>query len=180
MVLEIVNQHQEDLAQAVIRELRPRAVGIQPNFDAQLPPAATLCWLPAVMAPVDELVNGLVSYVDQSPVPPQKLVVLTAAGICGDLTSEQEQQLYGKHYEDVIYAHQYAVKMIDELELPYTAVRVPEVIPEKTKAAVTAEGEPLAGLQVGRQQLASLLATAMTTDRYVNQSIGLGGQKNDN
>ena len=96
------------------------------------------------------------------------------------MRSEQEKQLYGKHYEDVIYANQYAVKMIDELELPYTAVRVPEVIPEKTKAAVTAEDEPLAGLQVGRQQLASLLATAMTTDRYVNQSIGLGGQKNDN
>lgn len=176
MVLEIVNQHQDELAQVLVKVLRPQAVGIQPTFDEQLPPAATLCWLPATLAPVDELVNGLVHYVDQADQSPAKVVMLTAAGICDDLTDEQAAQLYGNDFQDVVYAHQYAVKMIDELELPYTAVRVPQVVDNDVNVAVTAEGQHLGGLRVGRQQLASLLATVMTTDRYLNQSIGIGGK----
>lgn len=176
MVLEIVNQHQDDLAQALVKALQPQAVGIQPTFDSQLPPAATLCWLPATLAPVDELVNGLVHYVDQADQAPVKIVFLTAAGICDDLTDDQARQFYGSNFQDILYAHQYALKMIDELELPYTAVRAPQVVDEDTGLSVTAEGQPLSGLQIGRKQLADLLAMVMTTDRYLNQSIGVGGQ----
>lgn len=176
MVLEIVNQHQDELAHALAKALQPRAVGMQPTFDSQLPPAATLCWLPATLAPVDELVDGLVRYVDHSDQAPAKIIALTAAGICDDLTDDQAKQLYGNNFQDVLYAHQYAIKMIDELELPYTAVRVPKIVGDDVSAEVTTEGQPLAGLRVGQGQLASFLATVMTTDRYLNQSIGIGGK----
>lgn len=176
MVLEIVNQHQDELAHALVKALQPQAVGIQPTFDSQLPPAATLCWLPATLAPVDELVNGLVHYVDQTDQTPAKIIVLTAAGICEDLTDGQAQHLYGSNFQNVLYAHQYAVKMIDELELPYTAVRAPQIVGDDVNVKVTAEGKPLGGLRVGQDQLASFLATVMTTDRYLNQSIGIGGK----
>lgn len=171
----IVNQHQDQLTTALKNRLAPAPVAIYPQFAQQLPDQSVLCWLAPLQAPVDELVMGLVQLVDAGKAP-VKIVMLAAAGICDDVDQNGLQQLYGDDYDDLVLAHQYAVKMVDELKIPYTVIRVPQIIARPGTAVLTAENQPLASLAVSQDQLVTTLATAMTTDRLINQSVGLSNE----
>ncbi len=173
--LAIVNQHQDQLTAALKDRLAPAPVAVYPQFAHELPDHAILCWLAPLQAPVDELVMGLVQLVDAGKAP-AKIVMLAAAGICDDVDQAGLTQLYGDDYDNLVFAHQYAVKMVDELEIPYTVIRVPQIVDQPGKATLTAENQPLASLQVSQDQLVATLASAMTTDRLVNQSVGLSNE----
>lgn len=173
--LAIVNQHQDQLTAALKDRLAPAPVAVYPQFAHELPDHAILCWLAPLQAPVDELVMGLVQLVDAGKAP-AKIVMLAAAGICDDVDQAGLTQLYGDDYDNLVFAHQYAVKMVDELEIPYTIIRVPQIVDQPGKATLTAENQPLASLQVSQDQLVATLASAMTTDRLVNQSVGLSNE----
>ena len=173
--LAIVNQHEDQLTAALKKELAPAPVAIYPQFSRQLPLAATLCWLAPRKAPVDELVMGLVQLVDDGHAP-AKMVMLAAAGICNDVDEAGLRQLYGDDYQDLLFAHQYAVKMVDELEIPYTVIRVPRLTDVISPSVITPENQPVASLQLNRDQLVKTIARAMTTDQLVNQSIGLSNE----
>lgn len=173
--LAIVNQHQDQLTAALKDRLAPAPVAVYPQFAHELPDHAILCWLAPLQAPVDELVMGLVQLVDAGKAP-AKIVMLAAAGICDDVDQAGLTQLYGDDYDNLVFAHQYAVKMVDELEIPYTIIRVLQIVDQPGKATLTAENQPLASLQVSQDQLVATLASAMTTDRLVNQSVGLSNE----
>lgn len=173
--LAIVNQHQDQLTAALKDRLAPAPVAVYPQFAHELPDHAILCWLAPLQAPVDELVMGLVQLVDAGKAP-AKIVMLAAAGICDDVDQAGLTQLYGDDYDNLVFAHQYAVKMVDELEIPYTIIRVPQIVDQPGKATLTAENQPLASLQVSQDQLVATLASTMTTDRLVNQSVGLSNE----
>ncbi len=49
--------------------------------------------------------------------------MLSIAGTADDATNQQLQEWYGQQATQAVLAHQYAVKMIDEFELPYTIIR---------------------------------------------------------
>ncbi len=68
--------------------------------------------------------------------------------------------------------HLYAVKMIDELEHPYVIVRTPPVTGRGGN--VKGEGELIQQATVGQEETVALITTAVTTEQYVNQSVGLG------
>lgn len=173
--LAIVNQHQDQLTAALKDRLAPAPVAVYPQFAHELPDHAILCWLAPLQAPVDELVMGLVQLVDAGKAP-AKIVMLAAAGICDDVDQAGLTQLYGDDYDNLVFAHQYAVKMVDELEIPYTIIRVPQIVDQPGKATLTAENQPLASLQVSQDRLVATLASTMTTDRLVNQSVGLSNE----
>lgn len=173
--LAIVNQHEDQLAAALKKRLSPAPVATYPQFSRQLPDNEVLCWLAPRQAPVDELVMGLVQLVDAGK-EPRKIVMLAAAGICGDVDENGLKALYGEQYREVIFAHQYAVKMVDELEIPYTVIRVPRINQAKASSVVTPENQLLSSLQVSEGQLVDVLATAMQTDSLVNQSVGLSNE----
>lgn len=171
----IVNQHQDQLTAALKARMAPAPVAVYPQFAHELPDHAVLCWLAPLQAPVDELVMGLVQLVDAGKAP-TKIVMLAAAGICDDVDQAGLKQLYGDDYTDLVFAHQYAVKMVDELEIPYTVIRVPQITAQEGAAVLTAENQPLASLTVSQDQMVTTLTTAMTTDQLINQSVGLSNE----
>ena len=173
--LAIVNQHDDQLTASLKNELAPAPVAVYPQFSRQLPASSVLCWLAPRQAPVDELVMGLVQLVDAGRAP-SRIVMLAAAGICDDVAADGLRQLYGDGYQDLLFAHQYAVKMVDELEIPYTVIRVPRLTNLASPSMITPENQPLASLQLSRDQLVKTIARAMTTDQLVNQSIGLSNE----
>lgn len=178
--LAIVNQHQDELTVILKKQLAPTPVAIYPQFSPQLPDHPVLCWLAPRQAPVDELVMGLVKLVDSGK-SPSRIVMLAAAGICDDVDSTGLKSLDGDDYHQVIFAHQYAVKMVDELEIPYTVIRVPQIITRPaTGVVLTKENQPLRSLKVSQDYLAHTLAQAMTSDQFLNQSIGISNEVNDN
>ena len=81
----------------------------------------------------------------------------------------------------MIMAHQYAIKMIDEFEIPYTIVRIPPLTLTNTSVSVVDEGQPMTGDKLGINQLVLIFQTVLETNRYLNQSIGIvnseGGQQ---
>ena len=127
-----------------------------------------LCWLPTVNEYVDDEVQELAELIDHSLFLPSKIVMLSIAGTADDATNQQLQEWYGQQATQAVLAHQYAVKMIDEFELPYTIIRA---LPTSLK--VVREGEALEGKEIGLKQVAQIIEQAVTTDDFRNQSIGI-------
>lgn len=152
--------------------LLPDAV-VEPSFHFKLQSQDVLCWLPKPDDPVDQDVYDLVDLIDDSNVTPAKIVMLSIAGTADDATDGQLQKWYGKSALDMVLAHQYAIKMIDELEFPYVIVRALPIVPRETALKIIGEGQPLTGQAVGLAQAANVLKMALTTDQYRNQSVGI-------
>ena len=107
--------------------------------------------------------------------------MLSIPGTADDASLEQVEKWYGKDARSMIMMHQYAVKMIDEFEIPYTIVRIPPLMLTNTSVSVIGEGQPMTGNKLGINQLVSIFQTVLETNRYLNQSIGIvnsgGGQQ---
>lgn len=155
-----------------LHERLPEAI-VEPSFHFKLQSQDTLCWLPMANDPVDQDVYDLVDLIDDSHETPKKIVMLSIAGTADDAAKEQLESWYGKSALDTVLAHQYAIKMIDELEFPYVIVRSLPIVPRETALKIVDEGQPLTGQAVGLKQAAQVLKAALTTDRYYNQSIGI-------
>lgn len=158
-----------------LHELLPEAI-IEPSFHFKLQSQDALCWLPMPNDPVDQDVYDLVDLIDDSHEVPKKIVMLSIAGTADDATKVQLESWYGKPALDTVLAHQYAIKMIDELEFPYVIVRSLPIVPRETGLKIVDEGQPLTGQSVGLNQAAQVLKEALATDRYRNQSIGIENQ----
>ncbi|MGN1279952.1 MAG: NAD(P)H-binding protein, partial [Limosilactobacillus sp.] len=143
------------------------------NFDVELEAGDILCWLPQVNDPVDDEVQQLAALIDRSLFPPQKIVMLSIAGTADDADETQLKKWYGKRAMQAVWAHQYAIKMIDELELPYVVVRALPLGKGTGQIQVVDEGQPLAGENISEEQLATVLETALTTGKFDNHSIGV-------
>ncbi len=107
--------------------------------------------------------------------------MLSIPGTADDASLEQVEKWYGKDARSMIMAHQYAIKMIDEFEIPYTIVRIPPLTLTNTSVSVVDEGQPMTGDKLGINQLVLIFQTVLETNRYLNQSIGIvnseGGQQ---
>ncbi|MBB1079379.1 NAD(P)H-binding protein [Limosilactobacillus sp. STM2_1] len=143
------------------------------NFKIILQSGDVLCWLPTVTEDVDDEVQELAKLIDNSLFPPAKIVMLSIAGTADDATDEQLQAWYGKQAVQAVFAHQYAVKMIDEFELPYTIIRTLPIIDNDTNVKIVNEGSLLTGEGIGIEQVAQVIKRAVTTDDFRNQSIGI-------
>ena len=168
----VIVEHRQDRLSAEIMKVVDDAV-VATNFKQTLKAGDVLCWLPLPNEPVDDEVQDLVTMVDDNIFPPTKIVMLSIPGTADDADDQQIAKWFGSKGWSWVMAHQYAVKMIDELELPYTIVRVVPLTDQETTSIVVPEEQPLTGSQVGISQVAQVLKTALTTDRYRNQSIGV-------
>ncbi|MBB1062694.1 saccharopine dehydrogenase related protein [Limosilactobacillus fastidiosus] len=174
----LIDNRDDNLASKVIKKI-PDAI-VLTNFKVQLRSGDILCWLPKPNDYVDDEAQELAGLIDKSTFLPAKIVMLSIPGTADDASLEQVERWYGKSARALIMMHQYAVKMIDEFEIPYTIVRVPPLISTSTEIRITAEGEAMSGDKVGINQVVLLLQTVLKTNRYLNQSIGIinskGGQ----
>lgn len=173
----IVSRRHDRLSQLIMKKIYD-AVAVR-SFKLPFQQSDQLCWLPEIGAPVDEEVQELVAQIDQAVFAPKKIVMLSMVGTADDATPEQVQRWYGKGAQEYLWAHQYAIKMIDELELPYTIIRSLPLTAATGPAAITPEGQPVTGKGVGEEALAGVLKQALLTDRYRNQSIGIATKEED-
>lgn len=171
----VMIEHRHDRLASEIMKIADDAV-VATNFKVDLHAGDLLCWLPLPGEPVDDQVQDLVTLIDQSVFLPQKIVMLSIAGTADDADSEQVKTWFGQQGPQWVMAHQYAIKMIDELELPYTIIRTLPLTDATTQSRLVAEGQPMIGDQVGIDQLVHLLSQILLTDRYRNQSIGLAAE----
>ena len=167
----LIDQNHSDLGEKIARL---RHVNRQTTFPAQLPTGAVLGWLPDFTAP-DLGVTALVACVDRSTAVPTRIVLLSPAGTADDANIDQLISIYGESNYQFVMDAAYAVKMVDELEYPYTVVRTLPWVDENVTSQVINEGQPMTGTQVGKAALATLFYRALTTDSYLNQSVGLSG-----
>lgn len=119
----IVNQGAPALTAAVGANLP--AACVTTNFHGHLLLDQSIVWIPDPLSPVDQAVMDLVALVDRSAQQPAKLVMWSVPGTADDAEPAQVATWYGQQGPNLVQAHQYAIKMIDELELPYTIVRTP-------------------------------------------------------
>ena len=158
-----ISHRHDDLVPTIIKRV-PEAVALT-SFKFEIQRGDILCWLPTVNEYVDDEVQELAELIDHSLFLPSKIVMLSIAGTADDATNQQLQEWYGQQATQTVLAHQYAVKMIDEFELPYTI--------EETSLKVVSEGNPLEGKEIGLGQVAQIIEQAVTTDDFRNQSIGI-------
>lgn len=167
----LVSQRHDRLVSLIMKRV-PDAVAAT-NFDLELQAGDVLCWLPRENEFVDDEVQELATLIDRSLFPPAKIVMLSLAGTADDASEQQLRQWYGKQAMQFVFAYQYAIKMIDEFELPYTIIRSIPLSEKEIPTQTVTEGEPLTGEKVGINQVAQVIERAVTTDEFKNQSIGI-------
>ncbi|WP_323062475.1 NAD(P)H-binding protein [Limosilactobacillus reuteri] len=166
-----ISHRHDDLVPTIIKKV-PEAVALT-SFKLEIQRGDVLCWLPTVNEYVDDEVQELAELIDHSLFLPSKIVMLSIAGTADDATNQQLQEWYGQQATQAVLAHQYAVKMIDEFELPYTIIRALPITNEETSLKVVSEGRALEGKEIGLGQIAQIIEQAVTTDDFRNQSIGI-------
>lgn len=167
----LVGKRNDDLIKQV-QALLPTAI-YEPSFHFKLQAQDVICWLPMPSDLVDQDVYELVSLIDDTEIDPRKIVMLSIPGTADDATNDDLKRWYGKKAPEMALAHQYAIKMIDELEFPYVIIRALPIVSRETDLKIVSEGQQLTGEAVGEAQVAQVIKTALTTDQYRNQSIGL-------
>ncbi|WP_295728714.1 saccharopine dehydrogenase related protein [uncultured Limosilactobacillus sp.] len=167
----IINQGQDGLCQALSQQLDHCKV--LEEFPDSIDNLATLCWLPADHSRVDLSVEQLVHLLDQSPVTPAKIVMKSIVGTADDATDEQVKRWYGEKAQTLVLDHLYAIKMIDELEYPYTIVRTLPLTEHQINRSIIPEGQPFSGDQSNLDAVSRVIFQAIVTDDYRNQSIGI-------
>lgn len=166
-----ISHRHDDLVPTIIKKV-PEAVALT-SFKFEIQRGDVLCWLPTINEYVDDEVQELAELLDHSLFLPSKIVMLSIAGTADDATNQQLQEWYGQQATQAVLAHQYAIKMIDEFELPYTIIRALPITNDETPVRIVNEGEALNGKEIGLIQVAQLIERAVTTDDFRNQSIGI-------
>lgn len=167
----IVSRRHDQLAKMIMEKSYDAVVAT--NFKIEFQQGDQLCWLPLPGEAVDDEVQELATLIDQSVFLPTKIVMLAIAGSADDASPAQLTKWYGKNAVEDALAYQYAVKMIDEFEIPYTIIRALPLGDHGGPVKVIDEGEKMTDGQVGVQAAAEVILTALSSTKYRNQSIGI-------
>lgn len=143
------------------------------SFNFTIKQGDILCWLPLPNEPVDDEVQDLAALIDNSIFLPAKIVMLSIAGSADDAEEDQLKRWYGKQAVQDVLTHQYAIKMIDEFEIPYTIIRALPLTAEETSIQLLDEGQPMHGTAIGEQQAAATILRVLSSDKFNNHSIGI-------
>lgn len=163
----------QDLSAAILHKLNGHT---EVEITTDIDDADNIVWMPGLDS-ADNEVFDLVDQLDARDSAPERIIVLSIAGINDEVDQAKLIQWYGADYENLLLGQQYAVKMIDELELPYTIVRSAPQINETTRVEITHEGQNFSGNKIGVIELAEVISQISLTGAYLNESIGIGGDK---
>lgn len=171
----IVGNLQSALVQKTAAKL-PGAMVVD-HWNFRLGTGDILCWLPAVKDAVDRDVFQLTARLDQDPGKVSRVIAWSPAGTADDADVDQLAAWWGPNWRSVIGAYLYAVKMIDELEYPYTIIRSLPYSSTGARGQSFAEGQSLTGKMVNIDDVAQAVADACRDQSTVSQSIGIGLHK---
>ena len=100
-----------------------------------------------------------------------RFIFVTAAGVNGELI---DQRPLTAEQRELRWQQQYAIKIIDEAEIDYTIIRQsPLTSGQPLDVKVYPEGQPMPMGTVTAASVANVSVAAITTDQFVNESIGL-------
>ena len=141
--------------------------------QGQTEPSDIICWLPADNSRVDLAVGDLVALLDHSAAQPAKIIMKSIAGTADDASDQQLTSWYGENAQQMVMDHLYAIKMIDELEYPYTVIRTLPLVEQPIDRSVMKEGQQFSGKNSSLQITSQLMKKAIMTDEFQNQSVGI-------
>ena len=95
------------------------------------------------------------------------------AGTADDASDQQLTSWYGENAQQMVMDHLYAIKMIDELEYPYTVIRTLPLVEQPIDRSVMKEGQQFSGKNSSLQITSQLMKKAIMTDEFQNQSVGI-------
>ncbi|EKK21022.1 NAD(P)H-binding protein [Fructilactobacillus florum] len=109
-----------------------------------------------------------------------RIIMVATAGI----DQEVQGSLKYNEIDDVpeyLREQRYAVKVIDETEVPYTIFRPGDLVAGGTRPInLFAEGTQMPAGEVSYETMASLVMQAVVTDRFLNQSVGVVASSEEN
>ncbi|EEU30241.1 hypothetical protein HMPREF0501_00619 [Limosilactobacillus coleohominis 101-4-CHN] len=167
----IINQGQTELCRSLSQKLDHCL--ILDSFQWSLEPSDIICWLPADNSRVDLAVTDLVDLLDRSSVQPAKIIMKSIAGTADDASDQQLTSWYGENAQQMVMDHLYAIKMIDELEYPYTIIRSLPLVEQPIDRLVMNEGQQFSGKNSSLRATSQLMKKAIMTDEFQNQSVGI-------
>ena len=99
--------------------------------------------------------------------------MLSTAGIDNELTEEVTYPDVDNNKE-YLNQQRYAVKLVDEYEIPYTILRPVEIVDEQTgELDVIDEGISMQYGRVSADNVANTAVKVVEYQQFINQSIGL-------
>ena len=168
----IINQRKDRLADLVANQVKGQTTVVKEFANLTLK-GQRLLWLADVDSPVDSTVFDLVDAVDSAAQAPGRIVLWSPAGTADDADDNQVVAWWGPDGKNLVLNYLYAIKMVDELELPYSVVRTVPIGEGAPSGQVVSEGEPLRGNAVNPESVAHTLAAELATTGP-SHSLGLG------
>lgn len=122
---------------------------------------------------VDLQISAVIQALDRINPPLEQFIMLSTAGIDNELTEEVT-------YPDVdnireyLNQQRYAVKLVDEYEIPYTILRPVKIIDDLSgELDIIDEGISMQYGHVSADNVANTAAKVVEYGQFINQSIGL-------
>lgn len=122
---------------------------------------------------VDLVMESFFAAARQQQLQLEQVVMLSTAGIDNEVTGKLKYPNVSD-VSEYLREQRYAIKIIDEEEIPYTIIRPVNVINEKTGTPVLInEGKKVPVGNVSRETIADFIVQAIQTNQYQNKSIAL-------
>ncbi|UQS84778.1 SDR family oxidoreductase [Apilactobacillus apisilvae] len=122
---------------------------------------------------VDLAFEALFSALDEAKPPLKQFVMLSTAGIDNELVDDVTYENVDSKKE-YLNEQRYAVKLVDEYEIPYTILRPVKMTDEQHgKLSVIDEGQKMNYGKVSFDNVADVAYNVVEKQEFINQSIGL-------
>ncbi|KPN79465.1 NAD(P)-binding oxidoreductase [Apilactobacillus kunkeei] len=122
---------------------------------------------------VDLQIGAVIQALDRVNPPLDQFIMLSTAGIDNELTEEVTYPDVDNNKE-YLNQQRYAVKLVDEYEIPYTILRPVEIVDEQTgELDVIDEGISMQYGRVSADNVANTAVKVVEYQQFINQSIGL-------
>ncbi|MFD1125390.1 NAD(P)-binding oxidoreductase [Lentilactobacillus raoultii] len=170
----------------VVAELSPqlqeidglKVVQFQGNLQSAGDYAAALTgvdWLLAALGPLDVDLDfeALFDAIEETAPKIQHFIMLSYAGIDDELTGPTNYPEVPNRPE-FIKQQRYAVKLVDESEIPYSIIRMSALTDQgRSTYRLFNEGAVMPVGQVAAKNVADLVLTAFVNQERLNQSVGI-------
>lgn len=124
---------------------------------------------------MDEEFEEIIDQIEAGEIKANKIIFLATAGMDKEINPNwiEVQDL-----KELLLEVKYVAKLVDETELPYTILRPVEVSDEVQNVAlnIIPEGGKISVDRVSEANLRTVIIDAITTNNYINQSIGISNK----
>lgn len=122
---------------------------------------------------VDLAIQELFDVVRRQHIKIEHFIMLSTAGIDNEVVGKLNYPGV-KDVTEYLREQRYAIKIIDEAEIPYTVFRLVNLVFKKAGAGYTInEGKPVPAGNVSYETVAAFVVQAVTQNKFINQSVAL-------